>query len=215
MVSYDDAKTICSKYDQSCHMINDEEWSTLAIWAMTRGVKVYGNNSSCKDFSDRLIVFTSDPTRTTRALTGSGRNANWLEPINLTTHTGKTDGVYDLNGNVAEWTSDLGTSTNYRFSINGNDTGASMPNSGPITSLITDKKLRRYGLPSTTGLSGLEIFSLDEFTRPSSGLSSNSSLEFSIRGGHLADGVRAGMWRIQHLIKDGHNYHGFRPVLKF
>ena len=154
-VDWDQAVAACHAYDPACHLMEDDEWTALAVWSMIRGVTVYGNNYSGKDDDDNAITFRVYPTYQFggRALTGTGTKFGWTGCTNLTTHTtGTTVGVYDLDGNVDEWTATLGgASGSNRYTLKGQDTGISMPGSGLITSLSTDTRLRRYGVPGRTG----------------------------------------------------------------
>ncbi|MEB3187320.1 MAG: SUMF1/EgtB/PvdO family nonheme iron enzyme [bacterium] len=213
-VNWDEAKAACAAYDPSCHLMTDDEWTALAVWSMIRGVTVHGNNNgSLSDVNDSQIRFVDDPIDSGdhRALTGSGTRSGWSGEVNLTTHTGTTAGVYDLNGNVWEWTATLGgASDSNRYTVNGTDTGISMPGDGYISSLSTDARLRRYGVPASTGGS-TAAFGGDYFWL------NNGSLTSSMRGGGWSRYSVAGVWnlRLSFARSDSRNRVGFRPVLRF
>jgi formylglycine-generating enzyme required for sulfatase activity len=128
----------------------------------------FGNNSSLKDADDTGITFTADPITSGRALTGTGVKSAWKAGQNLTSHTGRVNGVYDLNGNVYEWTSGfklkVGSSGHGFLFVDEQDTGLQFPSgwSGSyVTELNTDPKVAKHALAGAGNTTGRAEFGFD------------------------------------------------------
>jgi hypothetical protein len=89
------------------------------------------------------------------------------------------------------------------------DPGVPSPAAGFVTALSTDSRLRRYGLPASTG-SPTAFFGGDFYwTNPAGNIK-------SLRGGYRFDGGRAGLWYLGlgHSRSDTDAGIGFRPIFR-
>ncbi|MEB3187635.1 MAG: carboxypeptidase-like regulatory domain-containing protein [bacterium] len=215
LASWNEAKEACEAFDPHAHLMRDDEWTALAVWAMTRGVTVHGHNTNDSfetpghDHDDPEIHFVQHGGW---GLTGSGRKAGWMTGVNLTTHTATEAGVFDLNGNEPEWTASVGYSLQGgEFTIDGVSTGFGVPEDGGVSGLITDARWRRFGLPGTTDTSGSPRFGEDEFLRVAPGGGGDFRI---IRGGTSTRAWMSGLWSVW-LLDSGEKLAGFRPVLRY
>ena len=213
-ISFDQASQACRSYDPNAYLMRDDEWTALAVWSMTRNPDpVLGNSNFGVDFDRAGVTFTADPTQTGagRALTGSGADASWAGDKNLTTHTGKTDGVYDLSGNLWEWTASVGAS-NGILKVDGIHMGTSLVSGyAYFASLSTDPLLRRFGIPATASATPNATYGSDGFAFSGTGEIRTA------RGGSWEDGVKTGLWMLALVIPSDYVYLGlgFRPALRY
>jgi hypothetical protein len=219
-VAFDDAILMTSQYDSHCRIMGDEEWTALAVWAQINFQPVYGNDGGTGNGGSPIstdnanVVFTVDPTEPGAALTGTGRllaggGGPWPVGTNLTTHTGTTVGVYDLNGNDNEWSRTLGTTAGGNWMLNLFDTGVAAAGVGAVTNLQTSAQFRRYGVPITGGGGPPADWGADS-------RQSNAVANRVIRGGDYNNPGTSGIWctNMWPSVGNGHE-GGMRPILRY
>jgi sulfatase modifying factor 1 len=106
-MTWDTARGYCEAKGSGWHMMTKAEYAAIALWCKKNGYLPYGNNAYGKDSRETLAVaipaaFSTDtPPKTTRVLTGTG-------PVTWS-HNKAIDGIWDINGNVSEWTGGIRT----------------------------------------------------------------------------------------------------------
>ena len=213
-ISWDLAVRTCHAYDARCHLMEDDEWTALAVWSMIHGITVHGNNHDLADSTDPSITFVDDPTfdGRNRALTGTATCSSWSPDRNRTTHTGTSGGVHDLDGNVWEWTATLGRQSGSGYYVVSETVVPVRVDTGFVSSLATDRRLGRYGVPGSTR------------TEPAPGFGGDYYLEYRttntkpVRGGHFGIyGAGAGLWALglHDEPEQSRDAIGFRPALRY
>ena len=157
-IDFDEALAACSQKTGGWHLVSNAEWSAIALWCKQnnfwpRGNNSYGNDHSRSDEWGEVSYFYSDRTKG-RVYTGTG-------PLGWS-HNGTPFGIWDLNGNVWEWTSGLklqdgeiqiiadnDVATNPDMSVDSTDWQAIMPD-GSLVSPGTTGTLK-YDATNTDG----------------------------------------------------------------
>jgi len=211
MIDFDEAIAACRRLGPQSHLMRDEAWTACAVWSQIHGITVRGNSGLGEDPEDPDLAFIADPTYPDgRVLTGSGHKAGLQPDQDPTSHTGTTEGVVDLNGNVNEWTLDLGVDTQDRLTYGSLVIGTA-PNRGYVGRLDTSAGRRRLGL-GIAASAGNPWFGNDYLER--------AKVRQDIRcmrGGHWGENELTGVWcvflnclRTFRLINGG-----FRPCLRY
>jgi formylglycine-generating enzyme required for sulfatase activity len=213
-VTWAQAIAACEAYDPHAHLMADDEWTALAVWATIHRIPLGGNDHNLKASDRGDLSFIQDPTTNNpRALTGTGRGLPGTGiGFEATTHTGFTVGVADCIGNVLEWTSTVGrTATGSRWMVDEAIDGTCPP-SGHVLTLETSPGLRRFGLPGSTGGDAAAAFGIGSDFLASMGTGRCQTM----RGGYWQNGKQAGWWFVFLMEKETANINvGFRPVLRY
>ena len=104
-INFDTAGNVCKNKGKGWHLMTNAEWAALALWCKKNNTMPRGNNNYGQDISAALekgvatTKETSGAFRPLRVATGSGA-VSWA-------HDGTNAGIFDLNGNVWEWSGGL------------------------------------------------------------------------------------------------------------
>lgn len=94
-VNFDTAREYCEAKGYGWHISTAAEWAAIALWCKKNGFLPYGNNGSGKDSREQENKAIPSSSEVSRVATGSG-------PLTWS-HDQTPSGVWDMNGNVAEW----------------------------------------------------------------------------------------------------------------
>jgi hypothetical protein len=213
------------------HLMRGDEWTALSVWAFTHGIRVRGNTLFGQDADDANLKWDG-ASQTGPSATGTGNRSDWDGKTNLTSHTGRTDGVFDLVGNLQEWDGALAM-RGYDLEIDGSSTGLGGTLPGYVATLHTDVALRRYGIAGTTQAVPNTALSADFYAdffhggglnlgHGAAAPAGDPQLFRAARGGsfergHHDDPSQAGMWLLCMNRDDAFRseWMGFRPALKY
>lgn len=148
-MTWDTARTYCEAKGRGWHMTTKPEYAAIALWCKKNGFLPYGNNSYGKDSRETLAIAipaTFDGEgKTLHTLTGTG-------PITWS-HNKAIDGIWDLNGNVSEWTGGIRTVYG-EIQVQPNNNGADSSNpqtAGAATWKAIDATTGAFIDPNETG----------------------------------------------------------------
>ena len=98
-VDYDTAVRLCQAGGSGRHLMTAAEWGAISLWCRKNGTLPYGNNDFGRDVREEHITarisYEDSAAGICRVATGSG-------PVTWS-HNCRSDGIWDLNGNVWEW----------------------------------------------------------------------------------------------------------------
>lgn len=131
-ITWDTARGYCESKGKGWHMMTKAEWAAIMLWCKKNGFQPWGNNNYGKDSRETLqqaIPATygsgTDAGKIYHVLTGTG-------PLTWS-HNKQLDGIWDLNGNVSEWTGALRT-VKGELQLLENNNGANSDNPQTATS---------------------------------------------------------------------------------
>lgn len=135
-VNFDQAKQFCENKGRGWHLMTNAEWAAIALWCLKNGFMPRGNNNYGADHSAAhergVATLIGSDGKTNRVATGSGP-VTWA-------HNGDSSGIYDLNGNVAEWVGGFRLNAGEIQVIPNNDaavTGTNQTATSPLWKAIT------------------------------------------------------------------------------
>lgn len=127
-LNFDAARAACEAKGAGWHLMTNAEWAAIALWCRKNNLMPKGNNNYGKDTSESTYVAIPtyyDATNTFRVATGTG-------PVTWS-HNGEVTGIWDLNGNVYEWSGGYRT-VDGEIQILANNDAADVDNSQAVDS---------------------------------------------------------------------------------
>lgn len=103
-ITADTARTYCEDKGTGWHMMSAMEWGAIALWCKKNGWLPYGNNNYGKDTRETMYKGIVSYLSSSDEASGyhADRIATGTGPVEYS-HNKQLDGIYDLNGNVWEW----------------------------------------------------------------------------------------------------------------
>lgn len=104
-MTWDSARGYCEAKGKGWHMMTKVEWAAIMLWCKKNGFQPYGNNNYGKDIRESLYQ-AIPATYGSNGLASDGKVNHVLTGTGPLTwsHNKQLDGIWDLNGNVSEWT---------------------------------------------------------------------------------------------------------------
>lgn len=97
-INFDTARQACEAKGPGWHLMTNAEWAAIALWCRKNSLMPKGNNNYGKDSTESTVVAIPsyyESNNIARVRTGTG-------PVTWS-HNGEVTGIWDLNGNVYEW----------------------------------------------------------------------------------------------------------------
>ena len=107
-ITFHQARKAAANLGVGWHLMTAFEWASLVLWSQANGTMPHGNNGNVNPPAD--VTYTSETALLDRA--GFARDAGWFPCLtgtgpNTWAHNHQADGVFDLNGNMWEWSDGL------------------------------------------------------------------------------------------------------------